>query len=126
MCEKIQMWLADIVSTGKYDIITLDYCGGCFGNYCVVIQSNKSKIGMQIQIIKDRDILYCSVRNKFGSWIPIEKVFEYFRIEPLVFPVLDEEYFKYICEIILRYENILDNMVKKYKKAHRGQWCVLS
>ena len=113
MQQKIRMWLSSIVQTGRYNIVTLDYCEGCFGNYYIIIESNT---GIQIQIIKDRGVQSCNIKTRFSTWTSLAKLFEDYKIATLVFPALDEEYFKYICQLLLQYEDILTIIAKKHKR----------
>jgi hypothetical protein len=120
--DNIKNWLQPLILTGKYNIVTLDYNAGCFGNICVVLES---KIGVNIQIVRDRDIMDCSVGlkiNPFSNWVPIEYALEYYNFNYPDIPNSMEDYFAFICKLILEREDIFVELGKLIAFKKMEKW----
>ena len=120
--DNIKQWLQPIISSGNYSIISLDYNAGCFGNIYVLL---KSEIGTNIQIVRDRDIMSCNVglkTNPLSDWIPIEYALEYYEFNCFEHPKAVEEYFDFICKLIIEKEDILVKLKKPIEFHKMEKW----
>lgn len=99
--ELIKQYLIPFTLYNKYKIEMFDYNEGCFGNIYIIL---KSSFGANIEFVRDRGIMSCSIGNGmryFDKWEELNDMYFEMNGEYLEMPKETEDITNYLKKIFI-------------------------
>jgi len=115
--ELIKQSLNPFIINSKYKIETFDYNDGCFGNIYIIL---KSSFGTNIEFVRDRGIISCSIGNGtryFDKWEDLNEVYFEMYGEYPDMPKDTEDIINYLHNIFILISNnepMLQKLTNKF------------